>query len=42
MALLDKERDRHGNTYNISYTLEPGQSFVVRPEGGELDYDLAR
>lgn len=27
--------------YGISYTSQPGKSYVIEPHGGELDYRLA-
>lgn len=30
------------NVYDLCYTTEPGKSYVIEPEGGQLNYDLAR
>lgn len=27
--------------YQLQYTTQPGKSYVIAPEGGELNYDLA-
>jgi hypothetical protein len=27
--------------YGITYTSQPGKSYVIEPHGGELDYKLA-
>ena len=32
----------HTQKYGLHYTAAPGKSYVIEPEGGELDYDLAR
>lgn len=30
------------DAYQLQYTTQPGKSYVIAPEGGELNYDLAR
>lgn len=38
--LLRKERNHR--EYELEYTTEPGKSYIVKPEGGPLRYELAR
>jgi hypothetical protein len=35
-------QNHHTQKYGLHYTSSPGKSYVIEPEGGELDYDLAR
>lgn len=31
----------HDDKYGLHYTASPGKSYYIKPEGGELNYDLA-
>lgn len=35
-------RNRFDPKYDLCYTTEPGKSYVIEPEGGELDYSQAQ
>jgi hypothetical protein len=38
--LLRSEKNPY--QYELEYTTEPGKSYIVAPEGGQLNYNLAR
>lgn len=42
--LLDQSRTSRfaAPKYDLHYTTEPGKSYIVQPDGGPLDYNLAR
>lgn len=42
--LLDQSRSSRfaAPKYDLHYTTEPGKSYIVQPDGGPLDYNLAR
>ena len=33
---------RRTSEYALHYTTEPGKSYIIEPNEGEIDYDLAR
>lgn len=39
-AVLNPHRE--ANKYGLHYNCSPRKSYVIEPEGGELNYDLAR
>jgi hypothetical protein len=39
--LLKRNSVSNRDVYDLVYTTEPGKSFVIEPEGGQLNYDLA-
>lgn len=40
--LLRRASSPNKSIYDLCYTTEPGKSYVIEPEGGQLDYNLAR
>lgn len=40
--LLRRNTSPSKSVYDLCYTTEPGRSYVIEPEGGQLDYELAR
>ena len=40
--LLMSQTRAYPRGYDLHYTTEPGKSYIVQPDGGPLDYNLAR